>query len=286
MERVRNYIKLMRLKHCVKNILILLPLVFSGEFFQYGKLLSSALGFLAFSFLASAVYILNDIQDVEKDRLHPKKKFRPIASGKVSEKQGRVLSVVAMIGAITLNFLATTNYVSFIFLGIYLVMNIFYSKGLKNVPLLDIVVLASGFLLRLIYGGIVTNIHISNWLYLTVITASFYMGLGKRRNELGKSGNQINTRKVLKYYNYAFLDKNMYMCLGLTNAFYALWVIGTQKEVMIWTVPMVMVLGMKYSLNIERDSDGDPVEVILQDKVLWLLGILYSALVIGAIYLE
>ncbi|MFZ7034534.1 decaprenyl-phosphate phosphoribosyltransferase [Bulleidia extructa] len=285
MERVRNYIKLMRLKHCVKNILILLPLVFSGEFFQYGKLLSSALGFLAFSFLASAVYILNDIQDVEKDRLHPKKKFRPIASGKVSEKQGKVLSVVAMIGAITLNFLATTNYVSFIFLGIYLVMNIFYSKGLKNVPLLDIVVLASGFLLRLIYGGIVTDIHISNWLYLTVITASFYMGLGKRRNELGKSGNQINTRKVLKYYNYAFLDKNMYMCLGLTNAFYALWVIGTQKEVMIWTVPMVMVLGMKYSLNIERDSDGDPVEVILQDKVLWLLGILYSALVIGAIYL-
>ena len=285
MERVRNYIKLMRLKHCVKNILILLPLVFSGEFFQYGKLLSSALGFLAFSFLASAVYILNDIQDVEKDRLHPKKKFRPIASGKVSEKQGKVLSVVAMIGAITLNFLATTNYVSFIFLGIYLVMNIFYSKGLKNVPLLDIVVLASGFLLRLIYGGIVTNIHISNWLYLTVITASFYMGLGKRRNELGKSGNQINTRKVLKYYNYAFLDKNMYMCLGLTNAFYALWVIGTQKEVMIWTVPMVMVLGMKYSLNIERDSDGDPVEVILQDKILWLLGILYSALVIGAIYL-
>lgn len=268
MERVRNYIKLMRLKHCVKNILILLPLVFSGEFFQYGKLLSSALGFLAFSFLASAVYILNDIQDVEKDRLHPKKKFRPIASGKVSEKQGKVLSVVAMIGAITLNFLATTNYVSFIFLGIYLVMNIFYSKGLKNVPLLDIVVLASGFLLRLIYGGIVTDIHISNWLYLTVITASFYMGLGKRRNELGKSGNQINTRKVLKYYNYAFLDKNMYMCLGLTNAFYALWVIGTQKEVMIWTVPMVMVLGMKYSLNIERDSDGDPVEVILQDKVL------------------
>lgn len=285
MERVRNYIKLMRLKHCVKNILILLPLVFSGEFFQCGKLLSSALGFLAFSFLASAVYILNDIQDVEKDRLHPKKKFRPIASGKVSEKQGKVLSVVAMIGAITLNFLATTNYVSFIFLGIYLVMNIFYSKGLKNVPLLDIVVLASGFLLRLIYGGIVTDIHISNWLYLTVITASFYMGLGKRRNELGKSGNQINTRKVLKYYNYAFLDKNMYMCLGLTNAFYALWVIGTQKEVMIWTVPMVMVLGMKYSLNIERDSDGDPVEVILQDKVLWLLGILYSALVIGAIYL-
>ena len=285
MERVRNYIKLMRLKHCVKNILILLPLVFSGEFFQYGKLLSSALGFLAFSFLASAVYILNDIQDVEKDRLHPKKKFRPIASGKVSEKQGKVLSVVAMIGAITLNFLATTNYVSFIFLGIYLVMNIFYSKGLKNVPLLDIVVLASGFLLRLIYGGIVTDIHISNWLYLTVITASFYMGLGKRRNELGKSGNQINTRKVLKYYNYAFLDKNMYMCLGLTNAFYALWVIGTQKEVMMWTVPMVMVLGMKYSLNIERDSDGDPVEVILQDKVLWLLGILYSALVIGAIYL-
>ena len=285
MERVRNYIKLMRLKHCVKNILILLPLVFSGEFFQYGKLLSSVLGFLVFSFLASAVYILNDIQDVEKDRLHPKKKFRPIASGKVSEKQGKVLSVVAMIGAITLNFLATTNYVSFIFLGIYLVMNICYSKGLKNVPLLDIVVLASGFLLRLIYGGIVTDIHISNWLYLTVITASFYMGLGKRRNELGKSGNQINTRKVLKYYNYAFLDKNMYMCLGLTNAFYALWVIGTQKEVMIWTVPIVMVLGMKYSLNIERDSDGDPVEVILQDKVLWLLGILYSALVIGAIYL-
>ena len=286
MRRLKNYARLMRVKHCVKNTLILLPLFFSGNFFNITKIMSVILGFFSFSFLASTVYILNDVQDVEKDCLHPKKKNRPIASGEVSVNEGIILSFGSLVISILLNMFATNNYFSFIWLGLYLGMNILYSKGLKNVPILDIVILASGFLLRLIYGGTVIDIQISGWLYLTVITASFYMGLGKRRNELGTDAGEKNTRGVLKFYNYAFLDKNMYMCLGLAEAFYSLWAIGTQKQEMLWTVPIIIILGMKYSLDVEGDSDGDPVEVISQDKMLWILAIIYAVLVTGIIYLR
>jgi len=163
-------------------------------------------------------------------------------------------------------------------------LNVLYSKKLKDVPIVDVVILVSGFLIRLMYGGVVTNVVISRWLYLTVIMVSFYMGLGKRRNELGKEKSENNTRRVLKYYNYAFLDKNMYLSLGLAEAFYALWAIDSPQQELLWTVPLIIIIGMKYSLNIEGESDGDPVEVILKDKYLWVLGLIYMILVAYIIY--
>ena len=132
------------------------------------------------------------------------------------------------------------------------------------------------------YGDAHTGIAISDWLYLTVIAVSFYLGLGKRRGELARQKGE--TRKVLKYYTYEYLDKYMQISLGLSITFYALWSMGAEQG-MVWTVPLVICLCMKYSLTVEGDSDGDPVEVSCRDKVLLALAAVFAALVLAILYL-
>jgi 4-hydroxybenzoate polyprenyltransferase len=248
------------------------------------------LGFLSFSILSSIVYVINDIQDVEKDRRHSTKCKRPIASGAVSIKSAYTLVVVISIIGVILNYLACGfNIKAWVLVIMYIGFNFAYSMGFKNLPIIDITILVSGFLLRVLYGSSITYIEVSKWLYLTVISMSFYLGLGKRRNELKTEGSK--TRKVLKYYNHGFLDKNMYMCLGLTIVFYSLWCVDSvtierySNSDIVWTVPLVMLICMKYSLNIEGDSDGDPVSVLLTDKILIGMVLLYAIILLFIIYM-
>jgi len=236
------------------------------------------IGFVCFCLISSAVYILNDIQDREKDRLHPKKKMRPIASGSISVKQGIGLFISCFVGSTLLSLLCLNGISLFIIL-LYLVINIAYSIKLKNKPIIDIVILASGFVMRIIYGGAVVDIPISKWLYLVVVSGALFMGLGKRRNELTQ---QKNTREVLKYYTETFLDKNMYVCFSLIIVFYAMWTLEFTDSKMIWTVPTLIIILMKYS--IEGDSDGDPVNVLLQDKILIVITILYAICIFAMMY--
>ncbi len=227
MNKIKEYIKLIRVKHYFKNVLIFLPLIFSGNIFNIEKLIISIIGFIAFSFVASVVYIINDIRDIENDRKHPIKRKRPLPAGTVSQKEAIILAIVMLLIAYLLNTIifVTCNMtiqnlvMSMILLSLYILLNIAYSFGLKNKPVIDIVILVSGFLIRILYGSAITNIEVSNWLYLTVISGSFYMGLGKRRNEIKKQGDK--SREVLKRYSKEFLDKNMYVCLTLSIVFYA-----------------------------------------------------------------
>ena len=170
-----------------------------------------------------------------------------------------------------------------------MIINIAYSLGLKKVPILDVTILMIGFIIRLVYGAQIANIEISNWLYLTIMTGAFYMGFGKRRNEIRKQGDK--SREVLKKYNKEFLDKFMYVCLILIVVFYCLWCIDINtisrigNSYIIWTVPLVLIILMKYSLDIEMDSFGDPVDVIINDKILIALSIIYSISFIAILYL-
>lgn len=287
---MKKYFKLMRVHHYLKNILIFLPLIFSKNLFNIDLFKSTMLGFCAFSILSSIVYIVNDIQDVEKDRKHPEKCKRPIASGEISVTKAYILGIFIFLIGIVFNYMSCKFSINgWNFIALYLVLNFLYSMGLKNLPIIDVVILVSGFLLRVLYGSAITNIEVSNWLCLTVIAMSFYLGLGKRRNELIKEGSK--TRKVLKYYNHNFLDKNMYMCLGLTITFYSLWCVDSatvsrySNNNMVFTVPLVMLICMKYSLNIEGDCDGDPVSVLLKDKILMKMVFLYSIIVLMIIYI-
>jgi len=287
---MKKYLKLMRIHHYLKNVLIFLPLIFSQNLFDANLFKKTILGFLSFSILSSIVYVINDIQDVEKDRRHSTKCKRPIASGAVSIKSAYTLVVVISIIGVALNYLACGfNIKAWVLVIMYIGFNFAYSMGFKNLPIIDITILVSGFLLRVLYGSSITYIEVSKWLYLTVISMSFYLGLGKRRNELKTEGSK--TRKVLKYYNHGFLDKNMYMCLGLTIVFYSLWCVDSvtierySNSNIVWTVPLVMLICMKYSLNIEGDSDGDPVSVLLTDRILIGMVLLYAIILLFIIYM-
>lgn len=285
---MKHYIKLMRPHHYIKNFLVFAALACSGQLFDPKKLFAGFAGFIAFCMISSVVYIINDIRDVEKDRMHPTKCKRPIAAGTVSVKNAWVLAFVLLVIAIACNFL-TFHRIATLLLFLYLILNLAYSFGLKNIPLVDVTILVAGFLIRILYGAFVTGIVISNWLYLTVIALAFYFGLGKRRNEL-KHISDGQTRKVLQSYPISFLDKNMGMCLTLANVFYALWsmdenTVASYGSYLVFTVPIVLLITMKYSLNVEGESDGDPVEVLLHDKVLLVLCVLYIAAMFLILYL-
>ena len=282
--KIKSYLKLMRIKHYLKNLLIFLPLIFSMSFNNIENNINTFIGFILFSFVCSIVYIINDLGDMEKDKKHPKKCKRPLASGEVSKKEAYVLLIVLATIVVIGNILINTNIYSIIILLIYLFLNILYSKILKNIPLIDVICLVIGFVLRVVYGASIINVEVSNWLYLTIISFSFYLALGKRRNELVAG---TNTRDVLKFYNKDFLDKNMYMFLTLMIVFYSMWCVDSSNIIkfgnnLIFTVPILMLIAMKYSLNIEGDSDGDPVEVLLSDRILMLLALIFI-IAVGAI---
>ncbi len=286
---MKAYIKLMRLHHYIKNGLVFAALLCSGQLFHFEKLTSGLLAFVAFCMISSVVYIVNDIQDREKDRKHPTKCNRPIAAGTVSVRNAWILAVVLFAIAMLCNYLIY-SLTSTLLLILYLALNLAYSMGLKNIPIADVSILVAGFLLRILYGAFVTGIVISNWLYLTVIAVSFYFALGKRRNEIRQISDG-ETRKVLKSYPVSFLDKSMGMCLTLANVFYALWSMDEKtasfynNNYMIFTVPIVLLITMKYSLDIEGESDGDPVEVLLHDKILLILCAVYLLAMFAILYL-
>lgn len=287
---MKNYLKLLRIKHWLKNGLVLLPLFFGKSIFNLNKIFFVLIAFIIFSFISSIVYIINDINDIEADRNHPKKKNRPLASGKVSIKNAILVLILLMILSISLIiylYNKTTNIFIILIPLLYLILNILYSTKLKHIPIIDVAILVSGFVLRVYYGGIASNIEISSWLYLMIMFGSFYLGFGKRRNEMKHN----NTRKVLKYYNKEFLDKNMYVSLGLSIISYSLWCVdpltklNISSNYLVLTIPLVMMIFQKYSLIIEGDSDGDPIEVILNDRLLILLITAYIIVMIFIIYI-
>lgn len=280
-----EYLKLIRIKHYLKNLLVFLPAIFSGMLFDVNIFLRAVIMFLTFSFTSSIIYVINDINDIESDRKHPIKKNRPLASGKISKTKAIVTICILVLLIVGLLYIADILFdFSLLILLFYFIINLGYSFGLKNIPLVDITILALGFVLRVTYGGVGLEIDISNWLFLTVLSISFYMALGKRRNELIKNGS--NSRKVLRSYNKDFLDKNMYMFLALTIVFYSLWAVSAfSNEIFKYSIILVIVILLKYCMDVEDDNFGDPIEVITHDKVLLILGIIYISFVFFSIYI-
>jgi len=284
------YIKLMRIRHYLKNFLIFIPLIFNKSFFNIENLSLTILGFISFCILSSTVYCINDLKDLENDKKHPIKRNRPIASGQISKKNAIIFTLILLfISILTILPIAKISILPIVIELIYFVLNIAYSFGLKKIPIVDVIILVSGFILRLLFGATITSIEISNWLYLTVMAGSFYLGFGKRRNEFIKQGD--NSREVLKKYNKDFLDKFMYVCLILSITFYSLWCIDVPtierigNNYMIYTIPLLLIILMKYTLNIENDSYGDPVDVILSDKILIILLLIFCLSLFGILYM-
>lgn len=285
--KVRAYIKLMRVPHYIKNLLLFVPALTSGKLFlagNYGNYIYMILGFFAFCFASSAIYVLNDIYDADKDRLNAAKMNRPIASGAVSVKNAYVfcaaLFAVSVLLLVPLVF-KTRDYIPAVLLGIYIALNFLYSKaGLKNMPLIDIAILSAGYLIRVYFGAQIIDVSVSGWLYLCVLSFSLFMGFGKRRGETLK--NNAVKRSVLKYYSPSFLEKNTYLYMALSIVFYSLWCMNSiYKSLTLYlTIPVVMLLCSRYSMLLEGTSDGDPVTVVLSDKPLAVMIIIYIVLIL------
>ena len=169
---MKHYLKLMRVHHYIKNLLVFAALACSGQLFHFEKLTSGIAAFIAFCLVSSVVYIINDIKDRENDLKHPTKCKRPIAAGTVSVKSAWFFAALLLLLAVICNCL-TFRVTSTVLLALYLVLNLAYSFGLKKVPIVDVTILVAGFLIRILYGALITEITISNWLYLTVIALAF-----------------------------------------------------------------------------------------------------------------
>jgi 4-hydroxybenzoate polyprenyltransferase len=294
--KIRHYLQLLRIHHWIKNTLIFIPLFFSSSLFNTSLIPGTVFGFICFSFISSIVYILNDIQDKEKDRMHSAKCRRPLASGKIPVTHAVIVLVILFIIFIALLVMIRVtgnrlyNLKSIGLILLYMLINIAYSWGLKNIPIVDVSILASGYVIRVLFGALIIGVNISVWLYLVITLGAYYMGLGKRRNEI--TGNENGSRSVMRFYSHNFLDKNMYVCQALCVVFYALWTVDSvtiekfHTSAFVYTIPIILIIFLKYSLNIETDTDGDPTSVLLGDKILLSLCGAYVICVFCIIYLN
>ncbi len=170
----------------------------------------------------------------------------------------------------------------------YIAVNIAYSMGLKDVPILDVSILMAGYVMRVLYGGIITGTGTSGWVFLTMMSFSFFMGFGKRRNELQKYGS--GGRKILRHYTQGFLDRGLQLSLSMSVIFYALacndagTVPSQSGRSLLWSVPVMFVLCLRYMMLLDSDSDGDPVSVAFSDRWLRLIAFAYMVLVLLLLY--
>lgn len=262
---VRIYLRQMRIKSWLKNVFVFFPIIFSLELFEEGRFVQTVILALAFCLVSSAIYIFNDISDVENDRNHAVKKNRPIASGQISVPRAWILLICLLAAGLWLAF--SVNSFSFLLILAYVVINILYSKWLKTKVIIDCFCIAAGFVLRVMVGGTIVSGGVSGWMFLTVVSLSLFMAFGKRRGEL-RNYRADKTRDVLESYEINFLNGIVFMCAGLTMVFYSLWSIF-QKADLVYTVPVVLFIVIRYLLLVfSGDSEADPTTLILSDKTL------------------
>ena len=285
-----NIIKEMRVKQYTKNLFIYAATLFSGNIFNLNILRLTTEAFIAFSLVASVVYILNDIVDKEKDKQHPKKCYRPIASGKISVKLAILLICIFLLISFVIS--CNINIKLSIIMLIYLVMNILYSWKLKHIVIIDIMIIAIGFVLRALAGVVVINSGITAWFILCVFMLSLFLAIGKRRAEMKlfvKSAK--NTRKVLKQYSVQLLDQLLIIVTAITLTSYSLfaiqmtyaheYILGEELSYMMITIPLVVYGMFRYLYLIYIEGLGEaPDEILLKDKYIWMTIVLYIFCVI------
>lgn len=288
---VGSYIRLMRPKQWIKNFFVFAPLIFARELFSAEPLLAALRAFIAFCLTASAVYILNDIADVESDRLHPEKKHRPIASGAVPAAHGYVLAFLLLAAVILI--VLGMNRRFLLLLGFYFFLNLAYSFRLKEVVLLDVFAVASGFMLRVLGGAYAIDVRVSSWIVLCTLFISLFLGFAKRRGELvmNQELGITSQRKVLLRYSVSFLDQMLTITAAGAVISYALYTVaprtleiyGTDK--MIYTTVFVLYGVFRYLHIIHSGaSTENPTNTVTSDATILITGILWIIACVVLIY--
>jgi decaprenyl-phosphate phosphoribosyltransferase len=281
-------LRTMRPKQWVKNVLVLAAPFANGDIFSPHVLISAAIAFVAFSLAASGVYLVNDVKDVEADRAHPTKRNRPIAAGIVSPTVALVAAVVLFAVSIGVSLLASTGLA--IVTVVYIAVQVAYCLWLKHQPVVDICIVASGFLLRAIAGGAAAQIELSQWFLLVAAFGSLFMVAGKRYAEIRlaeRTGAKI--RKSLESYTPSYLRFVWTLSATVLITTYCLWAfqlgqVNHSRWPVISIVPFVVAV-LRYAVDVDGGNGGEPEEIALGDRVLQVLGAMLVLTLIAAVYL-
>ncbi len=275
----------------MKNVLVLAAPLAAGNITELSVLADAGIAFIAFCLAASSIYLVNDAMDVESDRNHPTKRFRPIAAGGVVPVPlAYALASVLLAGSIGVAFLA--NWQTAVVIAIYLVIQLGYCFGLKNQAVIDICIVSSGFLLRAIAGGVAAEIELSQWFLLVMAFGSLFMAAGKRYAELQlaeRTGAKI--RKALQYYTTTYLRFVWTLSATAVVIFYGLWAFdkggdnGHDSNVAyaVSMVPFTVAI-LRYAVDVDGGAAGEPEEIALGDRVLQLLAVAWLVCVGVAVY--
>lgn len=287
-----HVVRAMRPHQWVKNLFVLAPLVFAKQALEVGHFLGAALAFAVFSILSGCVYILNDIVDVENDRLHPSKRHRPIAAGRLPIAAARTALAVLLVGSMVLSFALLP--VSFAALGLsYFALNVAYSFALKHVPFVDVACIATGFLMRIVAGAFAIDVPITVWILICTFWLALFLALGKRKHEILQAGQKKSEqRRVLARYQVAHVRVAMLACAVFTGLSYVSYTVfgekmGFDPRHLVWTIPCVGYGLFRFHQLTERVRDGrSPTDLMLSDKPFIANLVIWSGIVVTVIYVH
>lgn len=281
-SRLPATVRAMRPKQWTKNVLVATAPLASGQLFDLEVFGKTILAFIAFSMISATVYLVNDIHDVAEDRLHPKKRFRPIAAGELEVPKAYLLAGACALVAFAIGF--ATAVPLGLTLAVYLGLQLLYSRFLKHLPLIDLAMVASGFLLRAIAGGVASGIVLSQWFLLVASFGSLFMVVGKRRAEADEMGDDAAvTRPALGHYPREYLTHLQTVSSSVVLVGYCLWAFekaaaadGGVPWFQLSIVPFSLAI-FRYALLVDTGHGGAPEEVVLGDRALLVFGALWAA---------
>lgn len=286
-----KYLKLLRVEQWVKNLFVFAPLFFSGNITNVDLLTRSILAFIIFSLTASSIYIINDYSDIESDRKHPQKKDRPLASGVISKVTAKIILGILLAIVVTIVFSAKDYFGDHLWkfssiISFYFVMNLAYTFKLKHVAIVDVCIIAIGFVLRVLAGGYATGILISQWAILLTFVLALVLAIGKRRGELINAQISGRTRKSLDGYNVQFADIALSISCALAIVCYLMFTLSPEVQQkfhprVFYTVFFVVFAFLRYlQQTLVYNKTESPTKIIYKDRyiqvtmVLWLVAFL------------
>lgn len=289
LKKIILYLRLIRITNWLKNIFVFVALVFSKHLFNLDYFYKAVIAFLIFSFASSLVYVFNDIVDIERDRVHPVKKNRPLAANLLSLQEAKIILIILSLLTITLCITIWNEFVYVVF--IYILINIFYSLYLKNIVIVDVFCIAAGFMLRVIGGALIISVYISNWLILTTLFLSLFLAIMKRRLEFISYQKIEMQREVLNKYTLNFIDQMVSLTSAGVVISYALYTVASRTillfgtEKLIYTTIFVLFGIFRYMYIAFKENKGENViEVLLIDKPMIFNLLLYIVTTLLIIY--
>lgn len=277
-NKLKSYIRLMRPKQWIKNFFVFAALLFSRNIDKMPHIISAAFAFMAFCVVSSAVYVFNDLLDIEKDRNHPKKKNRPLASGELKKGEAAALLMLLLPAAVVMSFGINTGFGLVIVL--YLLNNLLYTLYVKHMVILDVMSIAMGFILRVAGGAVAIGVEISPWLLLCTLLLALFLGFSKRRNELVVLQKDAqNHRATLEHYSLDFIDNMLSIVTASTVISYSLYTFFANEDKLSMITILYVLYGIfRYQYIIYNKNMGEsPEEVVLTDKplliniILWVI---------------